>query len=37
MECELTLVFEDETRHQLTYVEERVVTAWAPCPSRAGR
>jgi hypothetical protein len=25
MEWELTFVFEDETRHQLTYVEERVV------------
>ena len=25
MEWELTFVFADETRHQLTYVEERVV------------
>jgi hypothetical protein len=25
MEWELTFVFEDETRHQLTYIEERVV------------
>jgi hypothetical protein len=25
MEWELTFVFEDETRHQLTYVEEREV------------
>jgi hypothetical protein len=25
MEWELTFVFENETRHQLTYVEERVV------------
>jgi hypothetical protein len=26
MEWELTFVFEDETRHQLTYVEERALS-----------